>query len=98
MKTETRSWLARLPLWLYLVLRELRESGDAYMCEMILPYLLGCLSIFLPMIVLGVVPEWCDMWYVAAVIGMAGYLLSGVFAFFAYVGRSYGPWQERGAW
>lgn len=95
-----REWLGRLPWWLLLVGRDLPESGDAYTSQMMLPAVFGGLSLVVPFLVIAIVPElrtFCGVMVTIAV-GIIVYLVVGTLSFFAYEGKNFGPWQERGAW
>jgi hypothetical protein len=98
MDVKTKEWLMRLPLWLYAVLRELPESGDAYLCEMLVPSIAGFMSLAVPGLLLLVIPEIRVLWPWVVLAGIAAYLLVGVATYFSWPSRSYGSWQDRGAW
>lgn len=100
MNTETRDWFKRLPFWLPLVMRELPESGEVYMGDVMVPCVLG---VAIPLFVLlGPCIFWEVLepryFAVSAMVSITLYLIIGVLAFFCYVGKSYGPWQSRGPW
>lgn len=98
MKTETRDWLTRWPWWLWLIVRELPESGDSYLQEMFVPCILGPMSFAIPGLALVVFPEVRGVWYLFIFGGMLAYLLVGILTYFLLQQRSHGPWQFRGAW
>lgn len=98
MSVETLLWLKRLPFWLLLVLRDLPESGDAYISQMCLPVIAGFMSLVSPLLALAVIPELRNWWPVVLVANLLFYCLSGVFAYFSCEGKNSGPWQCRGGW
>lgn len=101
MSTETMLtllWLKRLPFWLILVMRELPESGDAYICQMLIPTVLGAASLALPFLILAIIPEIRSWWLGVVLTGLLIYLFMGVMGYISFEGRNYGPWQNRGAW
>ena len=88
-------WFCLLFIWALIVLRELPESGEAYMIEKIPPFLVGVTAL-----VMGTLTPfyWSDIgvgWQVSIFLGgLLVYLLAGAFAFFAAGGTRLGPWYE----
>lgn len=95
---KTIAWLSRLPWWLPVIIRDLPESGEAYVYEMMLPCLAGMLSLAVPLLVLLMFPETRSFWYTVTGVGAVAYLIAGIVTYFWFSPKSYGSWQERGAW
>ncbi len=95
---ETIKWFARLIIWVGLVLKELPESGEVYVGEMLAPVVGGTALFVISVLVASIVPE-LGVWRWGVVgLGLLFYLLAGAAAYFWGPGSSYGPWYRRGAW
>lgn len=95
---ETFRWFVRLLIWIPLVLRNLSDSGDAYLTAMLVPYMLGVMSILAPIFAILSIPELGIVGRVLLIaIGLVLYLLSGCIAYWSSC-DSHGKWHERGAW
>lgn len=92
-------WFLQLLIWVFIVLRELPESGEAYMIEKLPFFIVG-----VPALIMGILLplSWNDIgtgWQVSLFVGgITIYLLAGAIAFFSASGTHLGPWYEHPGW
>lgn len=98
MDSKTIDWFARLPWWLLIVLRELPESGEAYLGRMMVPVAGGMTAAIMVALLPLLISELGPWWWAFILGAVLIYLFAGIVAYFSADSTSYGPWQERGAW